>query len=342
MCILWFKTTWQLENNTPKCYKAQIIWFNSNVKINTKWVYYQKSIRAGIKHIDNILDNDNNLLSYNDCKNKFPNAITWLEYYGICQAIPANWKNVMKRDNKEMQNTSIYCKIDKTSKKAATVYNIIIEGCFRPLEIMYTRVRKHLDIDMEDYCKAFANIKCYTKISKYRDFQYRLLVNAIHANNRLYYWKIVDTKKCEYCLNETQDIKHLLYSCSQMILWKELCKYVKEHTKIELSECTFSWKTIFINLVHPQKFRIINYISLITKQFIFAQKCRKEPRTFARLLDRINNIKKLEIWNARFHKEHTKVYNRWCPFTGNTPIVNQPSTTNNIDNYVNEYIETHM
>ena len=80
---------------------------------------------------------------------------------------------------------------------------------------------------MEEYQRALTSFTKITSITKYRDFKYRLLVNAIFTNNRLFYWKKVPSQKCEYCPELKQTVQHLLYDCpSVRKIWEEFLKFV--------------------------------------------------------------------------------------------------------------------
>ena len=92
---------------------------------------------------------------------------------------------------------SLYDHIDRNvSKIAGYVYNDIIESV-NVLPQLATKLRKYMIVDMERLARAFKNIKKLTNITKYRDFQYRLLSSDIHFNNRLYHWRIKDSNVCE-------------------------------------------------------------------------------------------------------------------------------------------------
>ena len=77
----------------------------------------------------------------------------------------------------------------------------------------YVKFSKYTTVTIAEYQEAFKSIRKITQVTKCRDFQYRLLANAIFTNNRLYHWKITESNVCEYCNQCKQTPKHLLCTC---------------------------------------------------------------------------------------------------------------------------------
>ena len=75
-------------------------------------------------------------------------------------------------------------------------------------------VEQGYTLTYEDYQKLFANIYKKTKIVKYRDFEYRLLLGKIVTNKELYEWKIKDNANCSFCNLEIDSLLHLFKNCT--------------------------------------------------------------------------------------------------------------------------------
>ena len=73
-----------------------------------------------------------------------------------------------------------------TAKKVSFVYTALNTKIHNKLQNVYVKMVQQIDLEYCEYEKAFWDLYQITKITKYRDFQYRLLVNAIHPNNRLF------------------------------------------------------------------------------------------------------------------------------------------------------------
>ena len=53
-----------------------------------------------------------------------------------------------------------------------------------------------IEISLKDFNKSFANIYCFTNVSKFGSFQYRLLHRSIITNIHLFRYKIKSSENC--------------------------------------------------------------------------------------------------------------------------------------------------
>ena len=125
-----------------------------------------------------------------------------------------------------------------------------------------------------------------TIISKMRSFQYKLMFSAILTNQRLFYAKIKDTQKCDFCSLETETPLHLFFTCSKVqTLWRWL------ETKIG---CPITAKAVaFNNIVNNPKF-CQNALVLYVKFYIYKSKCLNVNVTVADLEKYIKSMIVLE------------------------------------------------
>ena len=75
-----------------------ILWYNSEIRVANKPIFYAKCYNAGIIYLKDIIKENNEFLSYNELKTKFGNVLTFIEYYGILTAIPKTWKQILKNN----------------------------------------------------------------------------------------------------------------------------------------------------------------------------------------------------------------------------------------------------
>ena len=173
-----------------------------------------------------------------------------------------------------------------------------------------------------------------------RDFQYRLLVNSIYVNDRLFHWKLVETQKCEHCEHK-QTILHLLWECEHaQKIWADLNRYLKDYTLIEIDEVTISPKTIFLNNVHSIPGHIANLFVLIIKQSMFAAKCLGEKLTFQSIVNQIELYYQSERYYAYMNGKQAKHVKKWNLY--NIDVNPRPETKQKnqfeLNEYANEYV----
>ena len=215
----WFQLTWicvnSLVDNITQA-RHQVIWLNSNIKINGQMLYRTDYIMHGLMYLDDILDENDRFLSIEMLNDKLGCKFNWLWYRALLLAIPKQWlkNNIELRPNVTETVRELYHKIEKAKRRPKIIYDLLLEKKDETsTKHYYKMMRKKISITYDEYCEAYVNIKKITNVTKYRDFQYRLLNNAIFTNGRLFYWNKVETQKCDFCNEPKQTVQHLFFEC---------------------------------------------------------------------------------------------------------------------------------
>ena len=74
-------------------FASTYIWYNSHIRIENRPFFYRSWLSAGIKEIRDLLDNDQNFLSYNAFIDKYSIKTNYLEYHKVISAV-AHYKKV--------------------------------------------------------------------------------------------------------------------------------------------------------------------------------------------------------------------------------------------------------
>lgn len=149
------------------------------------------------------------------------------------------------------------------------------------------------EITFQQYCKHFNNIKLVTIASKFCDFQYRLLLNLIFTNDRLFKWKKVDSPMCSFCNRVVETMPHLFFHCNTAAtLWCQLKVYFDECNISD--KMTWSADAILTNLVVRNPSHVVNFIILVAKQYIFRYKCLKQRVVMDDLLNNLEVVQEIE------------------------------------------------
>ena len=160
---------------------------------------------------------------------------------------------------------------------------------------------------------AFKNIKQTTTITKYHDFQLRLLHGVIFTNNILYHWKKVASQECEFCENTKQMLFHLMINCPVMkAIWTQFNAYLENCTNINTNELEMNPKNILLNTVHPKPGHIVNLLTLIIKKTVYAQKCLKKSLRFDSIVQKFETIYQIERYYAQVKGVSHKNAKKWA------------------------------
>ena len=127
----WYETTDNFKTTTYNAFLSTPIWFNNKIKINNKHTFIKSWYEKGIKTISDLTDENGNMLSFVDFKNKY-NIVSnnFLLYSSLWHSI----NNFKKSINFKQQPTEVferpiiptYVKILIKDKKGCTnIYHIL-------------------------------------------------------------------------------------------------------------------------------------------------------------------------------------------------------------------------
>ena len=108
--------------------------------------------------------------------------------------------------------------------KMSGVANVLGRGKMRNADFPHKAKEKwatdlNATLPQDTFSCYFQNIHKCTISTKLRDFQYRLLNQAVITNTHLFKWKIIQTDLCTFCEEQPESILHLLVKCkhSQLV-----------------------------------------------------------------------------------------------------------------------------
>ena len=174
---------------------------------------------------------------------------------------------------------------------------------------------KYVNLTARELNVCFQTIKCFTHVTKLKNFQYRLLHNAIHANDNIYHWKVVDSQLCNICLKQKQTVPHLFFECSvAKAIWKQFIQFLDACTNVDTKTIKISWKTVFCNSVHPKPKNLINLLVLIIKQYLYACKCLNRLPRFYEIVNKFELMFQTARYQAHVKGQERVFREKWDPF----------------------------
>ena len=198
----------------------EIIWNNRNIKINGKAPFYKNWFKKNIVHIEDLLHNDGNFLSFDQFSTKFYLETPFTFYFGLINSIPTNWKLAIKRNPRQMSKNEIYTDIISTKN----VYSAMLKNVFIPptAESKILRYGFFLENVNRVYELPFLT-KNDIKIVM---FQYKVIHNILPTKVSLFKAKITDNDICPQCLTDRHSLDHMFLYCSfTLSFWSLLTFY---------------------------------------------------------------------------------------------------------------------
>ena len=292
----------------------QIIWYNSSIRIKGKPFMWNDVYRKGLKYVYQLFTNKH-FKSQEQVKKEF--NLTILRYNSLKAALPAEWRTYFT--NKEPitlhpivphnYDIAIYAEKKGLSGKA---YKMLADD----RTIIYNKyIKWKQEIEggiaetLTEYALLHSKLYKITNVTKYRDFQYRLLQRGLVTNIQLHHWKIIEDPNCSFCKEQLETVPHLLALCPKVQdIWNNFAIYVNNNFGEQ--QLSLNVKNIMVNQI--SKRLVVNFLCLIVKQYIYAQKCLGNELDFTTckaILIRTQAIEKYIALKNDKLQIHAK---KWC------------------------------
>ena len=308
--LLKWKQNYTFISTTPSIIYSEFLWFNSCIKIDKKPVYVRAISQNNLNFVGQLFQ-DGKLKTWENIKVEFGlqsfQKFKWLQ---ITDAIPKNWKDIIKDDNGNSKNLVFY---DNHLSKGGLIYGLNKLNS-KELYQLQINFNPAIPTAQENFNKQFDQSNLHWKQiyllgrkttinTSLRMFQYKMLNNILFLNKKLFIFGLVDNSKCSFCKLNDETVIHI-YTNFTIInnLWKELKRYfspVFNMPDITPQSAIFGFiDNNYENLL------LINHILLIFKWYIFKTR-KKEQVNLNSLIKYICKIKNME-------KKYVKMISEKC------------------------------
>ena len=289
----------------------EILWFNSNIKIDGTVVFIESMYKKGVLKVSHLKKEDNSLLTYEEFLLKFPGTrIHFLQYLSIINAMPINYKNRALATDPKKTAIDLYLKVKKVPKK---FYNTSIERSdYFPFRAFERHARQLPNLERDTLKNSLETMYSCTRSTKLRDFQYRLIHMTLTTNKEAFhFFKKVPSDRCTFCKTSQEDIHHILLFCRvTKTLWDNLQAFISRKTGINIH--LSDQDKLFGSSLLPFP-DLFNHILILTKQYIYACRCLDDRPDFNALQRKIEREYRIEL--ATYSRENFGVdpNRKWDP-----------------------------
>ena len=298
--------SWSSFNYYKNCRpETQLLWYNSHIRVQNKPFFWADAYKNGLKYVYQL---------FSSCEWKSEKAIydefklSVLRYNGIKKAIPGEWRDFFLTAQPSQYHPlcpTTYDMYKEVTNLSRIVYKYL-QGDISYLQNKLVAWHVELGQDIQDniyeYGRLHFDVFRVTNVTKYRSFQYRLLQRGLVTNIQLMKWRILPSDSCTFCSVERETISHLLFHCCKtQQLWTQVNQYLSKHFECDLK---FDVIAVLSNRMVEHKNHVVNFLCLVTKQYIYRQRCFKKELSFVQLekiIKRIECIEKyIAIKNGKF------------------------------------------
>ena len=293
--------------------------------------------RKGLKFVHQLFQNME-YISEERAQRDF--GLTQMNFNSIKAAMPKEWKDFFTTHPKLCyspipSHNYDWCITVENFQLTKKVYKFISDDiilCHNKYVSWTQELGQCLTPGLCEFGKEHLRIYKQSNVPKYRSFQYRILQRGLVTNKHLYYWGIKSSKDCTFCQNEAESISHMLCFCPEVLkLWDSIIEFYKNKYSIRNELIQFSGINVILNKLISDPNHIVNLICLITKQYIYRQRClNKKLSCFEvqSIVKKTENIEKyIAIKNNRLgiHNKKWRIH---------VERVNQSN-----ENFIRNYIE---
>ena len=216
-----------LPSNTFEIRK-EVIWFNPFIRIHGKSIFYKTWYDKGIKYINDLVNENGEFLSHEEINAKYHLQVTFLDIFSIRSAIPHKWKELLTKENINLNSSSFKIvfihhgkHIPLSKLTAKDVYTILLEQ--RDVSVVSKeRWEESFNIAISNekweqiYCLPY---KC-TIESSLQAFQYKILHRFASHNYLLKKYKLSEVESCSAC-QKVETLEHKFFECRNVqSFWK--------------------------------------------------------------------------------------------------------------------------
>ena len=299
---------WQLfsKQSNIEMPHTQHLFYNENIKIGNRSIYYKEWQKKGIEYINDLLDETGQLLNWQNFSDRFNIENQIFYYTSVIHSIPKTWKNEIKNHNVKLNAVKNKCLIILKNLKKPSRYFYLEkneETATEPHKSKEKWMKVTEKVLPEDHWKKLFELpKRLTKETKLIELQQKIIHRILPTNKWLFKCNLSDTVTCSFCHTETESIEHLFWECiTSKNIWLKLGVWLKD-----LNPNNNIPNLIDATLGNPNLPTYISHLYLITRQFLYQSKLNKTIPNFNGLLNIIRHkikVEKLYLNNYHFGRK---------------------------------------
>ena len=305
--LAWSKINYRTPTS-KKDVLNQILWYNSHIKIRNSTLFLKRWYTSGIVRIQQIWD-DGRFKTCNELVREYGNVINIIDLTNITQAIPKEWLLVIKKEVSTDVNLAAVDLVQSNLKCSKIVYDSIIA---KKIDDKKAKNKSELELDCELdmlWHKLYQETVKLTLSTKLRVFQYKIINRYLVTNVRISKWNSEITPNCSFCQDDHESILHLLCECGDVKkLWDSLTRWLQHFCDLQVELTNFE---IIFNRYKDVSAPMVNTLILITKYYIYVQRCLKKKLLFVELIEKIEKYKYIEFITAKSTNRLKKCKYKW-------------------------------
>ena len=278
------------------------LWGNTQINIPFRPVLF-KSNFLFIRDLYNELGRP---LTKHEIEVRMGQPLMFTTYYGIYNAIPANWKRMILNTNvsNDLQIPPIFHFLKRCKKGTSLIRSIWEKQSHDHIPIGQQKWVAELALnETEDWCFLYTLPTTCKLNPNTIFFQFQILHRTIMTNKKLQQFNLRDNELCDEC-HSIEDISHLFFDCPTITrLWNSVKNWLNNNTN---QTNYFDKKSILLGNRNNEP--IINTLIIITKHEIYKKRWKGTHLTLNYVFQK---QMKMDIYTGTVNNTLPKVLGKW-------------------------------
>jgi hypothetical protein len=259
---------WSEYGNTIPKDKIYFIWYNKDVCINGKSIYYKHFREAGVWYIDDLYQSDGTPIPFKEWVSRGVNPQNVIQWMGLIQKT----KHLLVQSGKQMEVTQLAFanKGPLLEVDSKTIYSELLK-VKTGAHVCEPNIVKYF-IEPVHWSDIFHRANKVPIDTKMKEFQYRFLYDLLANNYWLHKWKIKQSASCLYCTttNQVENILHMFWECElTQQFWNEVSMFCRAN----MGDVTIDKEIVFFGSTDE----IICNLIYVAKMYIYHKRIHDEP-----------------------------------------------------------------
>ena len=264
-----------IKTNEDICNSS--IWFNK--QLSARYNFHLNWSRKGINFISDIIDDNGNVLSHENLRERYQINVNFLHYYSIQRIVKAFIEKHKNENYFATVKPCIPCHLKtlvKTIRNKRAIYEAL---CCASQKMPVCESKWNAKLSTELTAKNWQKLHsaCFYTVqdNTYIWFQYRIIQRILGTNCYLQKIKISNTDLCRICGTQSETLVHLFSECNKVCeLWLNIKNWIESKLRItlELNKNNYILGYYSCDL----NFYPLNFILMIVRYYIF--KCAMKGR----------------------------------------------------------------
>lgn len=296
---------WSDIGNTMPVKKHNFLWYNKDICINRRSLYYDDLFTAGAWYIEDLYQNNGTPVPFE----------TWIAR-GVSRKLLIKWVGLIRKTRQmrvyginsiEGQQLSVLSKEPLMYSNSKQMYSAIIAEKYGQSACI-PRISKYLDNDNIDWKEMYLRANEFPVDTKTKEFQFRFLHDVLANRYWLHKWNMAESAMCEKCTNEDvtqENIAHMFWECNDtQKFWKEFVDFWESNGKV----MDLNKKNVLLGV--SDKFTCCVIFS--AKLYIYNKRTHNEDVHISGYKGYVNKQKRVEFQMAKENNRMEDWIDKWA------------------------------